>query len=582
MYLVTKPITCDYDGVRINQPYNILLSDILVGKTTGLSKTYGTGEGHASQVISDIYNYFGFYPFRPGATFLYTNSADYTDSDIDAWIKTWLALLRVDIGYMPNSGVSRRFENFKTLDDKSFTPFFISSNQIPGLINSPTNVGSYALGIGSVTIVGTGVNSITLRFGVAPQRTYDHGEWDSTVAQGSRTFTVYMTVNDKNHLTDPYKVNSLQITTAAADMRYVVGVFATSEDDAEIISTSNPYLTAAGASGVGGGDGDFIDPTETTKIEFPDLPNIDAITSGLVTVYAPSQAQVNALGGFLWGVNFDINNLKKLFADPMSAIIGLSIVPVSPTLGGTKSVHFGDVDTGVAMPFVSSQFVEVDMGSVTVKKDVGCFMDYAPYVGLQIFLPGCGTRTLNPDDCMGQTLTLKYYVDVISGACTACIGVGNRGVMYQFSGSLITTVPVTSANYTGAIQNQIQLGISAGMTAVGAVSGLAPLTMAGAGGLVQSAANTAINNKPQVERSGNVAGASGLMGVKQPYLIVTRPRMSVPNNLNTFTGNMLNMTCKLSTLQGFTMIEMIHLDGIPCTGAEREEMRRLLNEGVIF
>ena len=582
MYVVTKPVTCEFDGVRINQDYHILMSDVLVGKTTGITKNYGLGEGSAAQVLNDIYGYFGFNPFRPGGSYLYTDSADYTDNDIEAWIKTWWALLHIDIGYMPNSGVSRRFDNFKTMDDKSFTPYFISTNQIPGLIVSTQNVGSYALGIGSITIIGTGVNSITLRFGVAPQRTYDHGEWDPVAAQGSRNFTVRLAVNDKNDPINPYKVNTLEITTASSDMQYVVRAFSTSKDDSEIISNTNPYLSAGGAAGIGGGDGDYIDPTETTKIEFPDVPNIDAISSGLVTVYAPSQAQINALGGFLWGINFDISDLKKLFADPMSAIIGLSIVPVTPTLGGTKTVHFGDVDTGVTMPWVSNQFQTVDMGSVAVSKQVGCFMDYAPYTKIEIFLPGIGTRTLNADDCMGSTLTLRYYVDVVSGACIACISVGNKGCIYQFSGSLITTIPVTAANYSGAIQNGIQLGVSAGMTAVGAMSGAAPLTMAGISGLASNAANTAMNNKPQVEHSGNVCGASGLMGVKKPYLIITRPRMSVPNNLNTFTGNMLNMTCKLSQIQGFTMVEMIHLDGIPCTESERKELESILNKGVIF
>jgi len=591
MNIITKPITYDFDGVNITGNYYMLTSDSLVAKTTGVTYNWGShGQSVSpSYVLSLILDYFGgFTPFNiMGYSYITTNdSASHTFENLNIWNKTWMALLGINVNYMPCSTPTYpryNFTNYKTLDNVTLNPWSYGNSAYPGTISSSNTCVMGIVGAAHIEIV-RGTHTITARIGVAPQRIFDHGEWDPTVANRCKQFSISIdTTDNETAVGHEWEIKKLTISVSTGDMTYVTNQLKTSSsEDTETQSTSNPYTYGGSTSSTGGGDGDHIDPTETTKIEFPDLPSIDAITSGLVTVYAPTASQVNALGGFLWGINFDLNNLKKLFADPMSAIIGLSIVPVSPTLGGTKNVHFGDVDTGVAMPYVSSQFVVVDCGSISVKKEIGCFLDYAPYTSIQIFLPFIGTRTLNADDVMGQTLTLRYYFDVVSGCCTACISVGGRGCIYQFSGSAITTIPVTSANYSGAIQNGIQLGISGGMTAVGAISGAAPLTMAGVSGLVQNAASTAINNKPQVEHSGNVCGASGLLGVKQPYLIITRPRKSVPMNLNEYAGNMLNMTCNLGTLQGFTMVEMINLDGIPCTGAEREEMKRLLAEGVIF
>ena len=104
----------------------------------------------------------------------------------------------------------------------------------------------------------------------------------------------------------------------------------------------------------------------------------------------------------------------------------------------------------------------------------------------------------------------------------------------------------------------------------------------GVAGLATSAANTAVNSKPQVQRSGSMGGAAGLMSSQKPYLIINRPRMSVPDKLNKFSGNTCNVTMKLSACTGFTMIDTIHLSGMKCTDNERDELMNILRQGVIF
>lgn len=576
-----KPILVDFDGVTIQQTATFVMSDRLYNKT---SKTIDypviMSSGYTlASVREDMCDYFGFNPFRM-SPMLITNRTGYTWADVTNRVKTVVDGLAIDYSYLPNSGVSSTFTNIRTVDG-------ISLN-----VPSGTVLPGYIYNAGQIFIIGYEFSTIEIVDGgdfngdifVLPERVYDHGEFDPDIAIAKRIHFTATAVDDGSSPLSAPTYSRLQFTVSNGPSfkTFVEAIASSTADDATTDSTSNPYINGLPTSTTGGGDGDYIDPTETEKMVVPDLPDIDAVTSGLVTIYAPSQAQLNSLGSFLWGVNFDINDLKKLFADPMSAIIGLSIVPVTPTLGGTKEVKFGDISTGVSMPYVSNQFTEVQMGSVAVKKQVGCFMDYAPYTQIDIYLPGIGMRSLSPDDVMGTTLTVTYHVDVVTGACVAYIDVSTKGVLYQFTGSLIENIPVTAANYSGAIQNAVTSGISMIGTVAGVATGNAPLTIASGTALATNAANTAINSKPSVERSGNVSGTAGIMSIKKPYLVITRPRMSVANNLNRFTGNTLNVTCKLSAVKGFTMVELIHLDGIPCTENERAELETLLHQGVIF
>lgn len=348
---------------------------------------------------------------------------------------------------------------------------------------------------------------------------------------------------------------------------------------AEGFSGDNPYEINPSAIGGGYGTG-TIRPSDL--IDDPTAPNIDAISTGLLTIFKPTLAQIQALGDYLWSSAFDIDTLKKLFGDPMEAIIGLSIVPVNPPGAGSKNVKIGDVDTGISMPYIGRQFVEKDLGSITIDPYIGSFMDYSPYTKIQIYLPYIGFRDLSPEDVMGTTLSIKYIIDVVSGGCNAIINVSGKGAIYQFNGSCIANIPLSAINYSGAIQNAVS-AIGSGLTTVaGIATGNPAMGALGVAGLVSNAANTAVNSKPTIQHSGTMGGAAGLCSVQYPYCIIERPRLSTPARYNNFIGNTLNVTMTLSDCHGLTIIDNIHLDNVICTDKEREELLRLLKEGVIL
>lgn len=333
----------------------------------------------------------------------------------------------------------------------------------------------------------------------------------------------------------------------------------------------------------GGGDGSMgrFNPDGVDPAEVPALPTLSAANCGFMSVYNPTAAQLKSLSQFLWSSAFDIDSFKKLFSDPMQCIIGLGVVPVRPNLGGSKNVTFGDIDSGVGMSYISSEYVEKDMGYVSIDKLYGSFMDYNN-TSIQIYLPYIGFRQLQPDDLIGGSIGVVYHINVIDGGCTAYIRHSSRGVLYQYSGSCIANIPLSSINYSGAIQNAVTAAINGGAVIAGIATGAAPITAMGAAGLVSNAANLAMNSKPQVQRSGSVSGSAGLMGIQRPYVIIERANISVPNDMHKFIGNTTNMTMKLSQCSGFTIIDHIHLDNVPCTESERDELEAILHKGVIL
>lgn len=348
-----------------------------------------------------------------------------------------------------------------------------------------------------------------------------------------------------------------------------------------IEDSDNPY-SADGISGPGGGGGKYgdIDGIEATDI--PELPTVNAASLGLITLYNPSAATVNSLASYLWSGMFDPSSFKKLFADPMGCMIGLSVVPAIPSIQGSKNIMFGNVDSGISCDYLSSNYCNVDCGSVAVDEFVGSFLDYEPYCKLNLFLPYVGFVPLSADDIVGGSINVQYNVDVLSGHCVAFVKHSVKGVIYSYSGNCITNIPITSQSFTGAMQSYYTGLTGIAGSALGALgSGSAGLVQT-AGEIARTAANTVFDMHPTFQRSGSMGGASAIMGVQTPFIVIQRPRFSVPNKVQKYVGQTSNITMNLSDCSGFTMCDYVHLDGITATSEEIIEMESMLKEGVIL
>lgn len=337
----------------------------------------------------------------------------------------------------------------------------------------------------------------------------------------------------------------------------------------------DPYAIG-GETEKAGGDGDF--DTFSDEIPVPDVPTVTVDNTGFISLYTPSIAQLKSLASYLWAsTGLDLDTFKRIFTDPISTILGLTIVPVTPPTGVSNNVVLGNVDTGVSMPRISNQYVQYDCGTLNVNEFWGGYLDYSPYTSLEIYLPFIGTKPLNIDDIMGHTIHVVYNIDLLSGACCAVIESARR-VLYQFIGQCSCSVPVTGRDMTNLINGILSVvGAGAGtFVATGGNPGLS-----GASAIGALASNVA-KSKPKVEKSGSMGSMGGMLGVRCPYLIITRPRQALPTAQNRYTGYPSFITCVLGTLVGYTEVYKVHLGDIPATDAEKAEIETLLMNGVIL
>ena len=338
----------------------------------------------------------------------------------------------------------------------------------------------------------------------------------------------------------------------------------------------NPYQYG-GESGEETGGGSWDNTSD--NIDIPTAPSLNISDTDFVTVFNPTLNQVKSLAQYMWSTNFDLTALKKIFANPMDCIIGFSQVPCSPSVDGVSEVMVGNIGTGVTMNKVSDQFVDVDCGSIQIKPYWGNYLDYAPYTKIQLVLPFIGNVNLNTDDVMNKTVAIKYRIDILSGGCIAFITCDGN-LLYQFSGSCASQLPLSNLDY----KNMISSLISIATTAVGLGSAIAsggitaPMVAVGVG----TTANNVMNGKPTIEHGGSLGSTSGLLANRIPYIILTRARQCVPKDVEKYKGFPSLITSKLKNMSGFTSVTTIHLDGVPCSHEELLELDDLLKGGVII
>jgi hypothetical protein len=303
--------------------------------------------------------------------------------------------------------------------------------------------------------------------------------------------------------------------------------------------------------------------------------------SALWSVYNPSQAQLDSFGSWLWSSDF-FSQLKKLFNDPMQAIIGVHKVFATPQVSGQSTIKCGYIDSEVPSNVVGSQYVTVNCGSVSLREYFGNVFDYAPYTEVKLFLPFIGVVPLDTSYVMRGSISVTYHVDVITGACLAEVSVRRDsagGIIYTFGGSCIVQYPVSSGSYMsvisgvlGTVASGVMAGVSIGAgNPIGAVYG------------ISGAAQSILNTHTNVQHSGGFTGCTGAMGGKKPYLIISRPQTELNGHEPHMSGLPSNDYITLSSRSGFIRCKHVHVTGIDnATASEKDEIERLLKQGVLI
>lgn len=351
------------------------------------------------------------------------------------------------------------------------------------------------------------------------------------------------------------------------------------------------------------------------NIEYPNIPSITSSTSGFITLYSPTIQQIKNFAGYMWNGMSNagdlFNALNKMVANPIEMVLGLSILPFPIETIGEREIKVGLIGTGIMMNLASSQYKVVDCGSLQMYPYFGSALDYSPYTKVSIYLPYIGVRSLNIDEVQGKTLEVRYHIDILTGALSAMIKV-NGSVMYTFGGMCAQMIPITSTNWAtmlGTIATLVAVPLTAGMAgSIAGAMGAKAAASAGASAATASATTQAAKSaatiasvssstadilgqagalatsiaKPSVQRSGSVTSSSAFMDVQYPYIILERPRQSLPKDYNKFVGYPANYTAELATLSGFTRVDSVKLVINGATNNELLEIKNLLETGVII
>ena len=346
--------------------------------------------------------------------------------------------------------------------------------------------------------------------------------------------------------------------------------------------------------GDGGGDGNHDNTSD--EIKPPGVPSLSGAGAGLFTIYNPSLSQLQALAQKLWSPDA-LTAILQYFTNPMDSILGLSIVPVKPKGGTTANIFLGVYDTQVAANVVDSDYVIVDCGTIPIERYWGSYLDYDPYTKISCYLPYIGEIDVNPDQVMQKNVSVKYYVNVVTGDIVAML-CADGNIIYTAAGNCVRQLPLSNSDYSAIINTAVS-AVST-LTMAAATSGVGNAAIAGAQeagkssdlleakqtansvGSGGSLVHDVMNAKFHYQHAGAIGTGSGQLSYQTPYLTIERPNLDLADNYKAFVGYPCNKTMALSSCHGFTQIEATRLSVPGATDAEIAEISSLLVGGVII
>lgn len=300
----------------------------------------------------------------------------------------------------------------------------------------------------------------------------------------------------------------------------------------------------------------------------PPTPSITATAGKLFSVFNPNTEKINSLGGFLWGENIS-GILANIFTNPLNAIISLHCVYCTPTIGSEKNIYLGYINTNITAPTVTSQYTEIDCGTIRLPEYYGDYRDYSPYTSISLYLPFIGFRQIKTDDVMGSELRVVYYVDVYTGSCLANVSIMKGGVnqlTYNFDGNCAVKLPVSS----GSLDYLVGIITGAVTSVFNPVLGMSQMI-------------GSVHNGATMNHQGNIGSNVGAMAYKKPYVVITNTQGYDAVGYNEVYGYPANIYTPLSQLSGYTRVKEVHVDNVSnATASEKNEIEMLLKNGVII
>lgn len=312
----------------------------------------------------------------------------------------------------------------------------------------------------------------------------------------------------------------------------------------------------------------------------------------------------------------DLLDGTRLFgANQLNSIRGFHYLPVNIdeicTCSSTTKAYLGSYEYTFdsSVKWVTNNNKMINCGSAAFNETYGDFRDYEPYCKMAVMLPFCGTHELKISKYINTTITIKYAVDVTTGACTAYL-YANNIIADSFDGSMQFNRPVTgndqqrqaSAVFEGIMKTgtaavgtvgQVAGGVAGGAAIGGALNSFEAQTAAsiaggaisGGGaalGVIGQAANTlqmSIDNP--ISTRGSYGGILGMFGVQSPYFIFAWLRTVEPKNEVAVVGKPSGTGQTVGAFGGFLQTSAFQLaTGFTGTDKEAEEIYNIVTNGI--
>lgn len=239
----------------------------------------------------------------------------------------------------------------------------------------------------------------------------------------------------------------------------------------------------------------------------------------------------------------------------------------------------------------------IDLGEFTIERSFTPAEDirnFEPYCNLQIFLPYIGLQKLSYNKYVGKTIKARYYIDINSGGCLACLFCNNI-LMDFFNGNMGVNLPITLTDFAGYAEAQINNlasfagvgGNAAGAISAGAsgnITGAAGASVASVAGFEKSIYEVSTTNLDQFNTTKGGSSALGNGYLPQYiYLVFEFIQTDETPNLIQLAGRASNASGVLNSFSGYLEIDDIELKtSAGMTESEKAEFISLLHSGIII
>lgn len=248
---------------------------------------------------------------------------------------------------------------------------------------------------------------------------------------------------------------------------------------------------------------------------------------GIITIYKPTAENLDAISRLRFTIGTDTEGMPKVgdIAQYISVLKKFYIDIPTTKSEPVKLQKY--VLTDVVAPVIENDRITIDCGSINVTGMYNNAIDLK--ADTSIYLPFCnGLNSISTDKVMNKTVRLAYDVSLLNGQCVAKLFDTAGNVLATFNGDVSIDIPFMSDWQTainGKIGNNVQF-----------LYGLTPFI--------------------QIKEQSAIESVYGF---------------------KTYKPTMLK-----NEIKGYCEVENIELDGINATLQEKEEITRLLSNGIIL